>query len=68
MEIIVLDYSNSSLNKVYDIPDNYSNSQIENILEQTFHMSNCSWMVLEDPNTYHYRYEKNKKLIYEDCT
>lgn len=64
MDVIVLDYSNGSVNKIHNIPDDLSSSKIEDILHKQFHLSNCSWMFTDDCNIYHYRYN-NSDLIYE---
>jgi len=64
MNIIVLDYSTGTINKIHGIPDNYSDFEIESVLNQEFHLSNCSWMRINDYNIYHYNY-RNNKLIYE---
>lgn len=64
MDVVVLDYSNSSVNKIHNIPDNFSSSEIEDILNKQFHLSNCYWMSTDDHNIYHYRYN-NSDLIYE---
>ena len=64
MDIAVLDYSTGTINKIHNIPDNFSDFEIESVLEQQFHMSNCSWMKINDDSIYHYRYN-NSSLIYE---
>ena len=42
MDIIVLDYSDSSVNKIHNIPDKLSSFEIEEILNKQFHLSNCA--------------------------
>ena len=64
MDIIVLDYSNGSINKIHNIPDGFSSSKIEEILNKQFHLSNCAWMYTEDYDIYHYRYD-GQDLIFE---
>ena len=66
MDIIVLDYSDSSVNKIHNIPNDLSYSKIEDILHKQFHLSNCLWMFTDNCNIYHYRYDNNE-LIYEGC-
>lgn len=41
MDIIVLDYSDRSVNKIHNIPKDLSYSKIEDILHKQFHLSNC---------------------------
>lgn len=64
MNVIVLDYSNGSVNIVHDISDDLSSFEIEKILNKNFHLSNCSWMSTYDYNIYHCKYD-GEELIFE---
>ena len=66
MDIIVLDYSDCSVNIVHNIPDKLSSFEVEEILNKQFHLSNCSWMSADNYSVCHYRYNNNE-LIYEGC-
>lgn len=64
MNVIVLDYTDGSINKVINLPDNLLDEEIEEILEKEFNMNDCSWMTYDDPSTYFYQF-RDGKLIYE---
>ena len=44
MDIIVLDYSDSSVNKIHNIPNDLSYSKIEDILHKRFHLSKLKYL------------------------
>lgn len=64
MNIIVLDYTDGSINKVINLPDEISDPEVEEILKKEFNINNCAWMSYDDPSTYFYHY-RDGKLIYE---
>ena len=64
MNIIVLDYSDCSVNIVHNIPDKLSSFEVEEILNKQFHLSNYSLMSADDYSIYHYIYNNNE-LIYD---
>lgn len=63
MNILLLDYHDSSINKI-SVPDDTPISDVEDILSKNFYLDDCFWTFTENFDIYNYIYD-GKKLIFE---